>query len=215
MNKPNYAKLCEEALSRPGEKEKTLVLQACCAPCSSWCLTYLQGKIKIKALYYNPNILDEGEYEKRQAELKRLVGILSEEYPEAEIEFLPGRKEPEKYLEAVKGLEKEPEGGRRCEKCFELRLREAARVARESGADYFSTTLTISPLKNAELINTIGERISKEEGIAFLPSDFKKKDGYKHSVELSAKYGLYRQNYCGCPFSMRTEESRTEHEETT
>lgn len=192
-------------MAAEGMNEKTLVIQSCCAPCSSWCLTYLQGKIKIKALYYNPNIVDEDEYAKREAELERLVEILSQEYPESSIEFVPGTKEPEKFLEIAKGLEKEPEGGKRCEKCFELRLREAAKVAKEIGADYFSTTLTISPLKNAELINEIGERISKEEGILFLPSDFKKKDGYKHSVELSAKYGLYRQNYCGCPFSRNME----------
>ncbi len=205
MNKKNYAKLCEEILSGDGMKEKTLVIQSCCAPCSSWCLTYLQDKIRIKALYYNPNIVEEEEYGKRENELERLVSILSEEYPGSSIEFVSGKKEPEKFLEVAKGLEKEPEGGKRCEKCFELRLRETARVAKQMGADFFSTTLTISPLKNAELINTIGEKIAAEEGILFLPSDFKKKDGYKHSVELSAKYGLYRQNYCGCPFSRNTE----------
>ena len=203
MNNKNYAKLCEEELAKEGTAGKTVVLQACCAPCSSWCLTYLQGKIKIKALYYNPNIVEDEEYEKRQAELKRLVGILSEEYPDAVIEFVPGKKEPEKFLEIARGLENEPEGGKRCERCFELRLREAARTARETGADYFSTTLTISPLKNAALLNEIGERIAVEEGVSFLPSDFKKHDGYKQSVELSKKYGLYRQNYCGCPFSKR------------
>ena len=207
--------MCDEILSGPDAKEKTLVIQSCCGPCSSWCLTYLEGKIKIKSLYYNPNIVDDKEYELREKELKRLIERLSEEYPEASIEMLEGNKEPEKFLAAVKGLENEPEGGKRCEVCFELRLRETARVAKSIGADYFSTTLTISPLKNAELINTIGERIAREEGIAFLPSDFKKKDGYKRSVELSHKYGLYRQDYCGCPFSKKESEMRKKKDEET
>ncbi|MCR4960021.1 MAG: epoxyqueuosine reductase QueH [Lachnospiraceae bacterium] len=215
MNKKNYARLCDEILKAPGTVDKTVVIQSCCAPCSSWCLTYLQGKIKVRSLYYNPNIVDKAEYELRQKELARLVDALSEEYPEASIEMIPGRPDTEHFLEAVRGLEKEPEGGKRCEVCFELRLREAARVAKEIGADYFSTTLTISPLKNAELINTIGERIAAEEGIAFLPSDFKKKDGYKKSVELSHKYGLYRQDYCGCPFSKSESEMRKKNNEET
>ena len=215
MNKKNYARLCDEILKAPGTVGKTVVIQSCCAPCSSWCLTYLQGKIKVKSLYYNPNIVDKAEYELRQKELARLVDTLSEEYPDASIEMIPGRTDTERFLEAVRGLEKEPEGGKRCEVCFELRLREAAKVAKEIGADYFSTTLTISPLKNAELINTIGERIAAEEGIAFLPSDFKNKDGYKKSVELSHKYGLYRQDYCGCPFSKSESEMRKKNNEET
>lgn len=213
MNKKNYAKMCEELLAGPDMKNKTLVIQSCCAPCSSWCLTYLQGKVKIKSLYYNPNIVDDEEYDKREEELKRLVNILSLEYPESSIEFIPGRKETKRFLDLSKGLEKEPEGGRRCERCFELRLRETARVAKEVGADYFSTTLTISPLKNAALLNEIGERIAQEEGILFLPSDFKKHDGYKNSVELSKKYGLYRQDYCGCPFSKAESELRKQEKQ--
>lgn len=201
MNKPNYARLCEEKLSNEGTREKTLVLQCCCAPCSSWCLTYLQDKIKVKALYYNPNILDGTEYDKRMSELERLVDVLEKEYPGSDIEFVAGNRDEARFLEAVKGLENVPEGGERCKKCFEMRLREAARVCKETGGDYFSTTLTISPLKNAALINEIGERIARETGCEFLPSDFKKNDGYKKSVELSVKYGLYRQDYCGCPYS--------------
>lgn len=201
MNERNFQKLMDEELSMDGAKEKTLLLHACCAPCSSHCLTYLEEKIKIKVLYYNPNIVEKDEYEKRANELERLVKILNKEYPKASIEFILGSFEPEKFIEAAKGLEKEPEGGKRCEKCFELRLREAARTAKAEGADYFTTTLTISPLKNAKLLNEIGERIAKEEGIKWLFSDFKKKEGYKHSVELSKKYDLYRQNFCGCPYS--------------
>lgn len=201
MNKVNYQKLMDEELNKPGAGEKTLMLQGCCAPCSSFVLTSLKERIKIKVLYYNPNIVDDAEYETREAELNRLVSILNEEYPNAKIEFVKGKKEPEKFLQIAKGLENEPEGGKRCEKCFELRLLETAKQAKALGCDYFSTTLTISPLKNAELINSIGERIASTVGIKFLNSDFKKKEGYKQSVELSKKYGLYRQDYCGCPFS--------------
>lgn len=202
MNNKNYQQLLERELAEGG-REKTLLLHACCAPCSSYVLTYLQDKIRIKVFYYNPNISEDEEYEKRLKELDRLVKELSREYPEAEIEIVESNKEPEKFFDAAKGLENEPEGGARCTKCFELRLRESARKAKEEGADYFTTTLTISPLKNAALLNEIGERIAAEEGIRFLPSDFKKKDGYKKSVELSAKYELYRQDYCGCVFSKR------------
>lgn len=208
MNQTNFYNACEEVLAKEDTKGKTLVLQTCCAPCASWCLTYLEGRIQVKSLYYNPNIVDKEEYVKRENELKRLIGELTKEYPDAKISFAEGRVEPEKFLEIAKGLEQEPEGGKRCEKCFRLRLMEAARVAKETHADYFSTTLTISPLKDAKRINQIGEEISKEVGVAFLPSDFKKKDGYKKSVELSKKYGLYRQDYCGCPFSKNERESR-------
>lgn len=201
MNKENYQKKLELELEKPETAGKRLMLHACCAPCSSHVLDYLHDKIKITVLYYNPNIVDKEEYSKRENELNRLIEEINKEYPGADIEFAPGNFEPEKFLEMSKGLEKEPEGGKRCEKCFYLRLKETAIRAKENGSDYFTTTLTISPLKNAELLNSIGEAISREVGIAFLPSDFKKKNGYKHSVELSAKYGLYRQNYCGCPFS--------------
>lgn len=209
MNKVNYSDKCEEILNARGTGEKSVVLQCCCAPCSSWCLTYLQGRIGIKALYYNPNIVDPIEYDKRKDELGRLIGILNCEYPGADIEYIPENLNSSEYLETVKGLEKEPEGGIRCEKCFELRLRKAAMVAKAEGADFFGTTLTISPLKNAELINKIGEKIADEVGVAFLFSDFKKKEGYKKSVELSEKYGLYRQNFCGCPFSKNKSNGET------
>ena len=203
MNAQNYQKLMDDELSKSGVDSKTLLLHACCAPCSSHCITYLEGKIRIKVYYYNPNIVENEEYDKRARELERLVNILNEEFPEGSVEFIEGPHEPERFLEAAKGLELIPEGGARCEKCFELRLREAARKARQEGADYFTTTLTISPLKNAKLINEIGEKIGSEEGVKWLFSDFKKKEGYKDSVELSKKYGLYRQDYCGCPYSKR------------
>lgn len=203
MNALNYQKLMDEELSKEGVQDSTLLLHACCAPCSSYCLTYLQDKIRIKIYYYNPNIVEADEHEKRAKELERLVKIMNIEYPNSSIEFIGDEYDPGPFLETAKGLEGEPEGGARCEKCFELRLAEAARRAKLEGCEYFTTTLTISPLKNAKLINEIGERIAAKEGIKWLFSDFKKKEGYKQSVELSKKYDLYRQDFCGCPFSKR------------
>ena len=176
----------------------TLLIHACCAPCSSYVLEYLSNYFHIIVLYYNPNITSREEYEYRLSEEERLIGELPVKYP---IRLVKGDYRPEEFLSAVKGLEKEPEGGARCAVCFELRLREAARYCRELNADYFTTTLTISPLKNSEKINEIGERLAEEYGVRYLPSDFKKKNGYKRSIELSREYDLYRQNYCGCVFS--------------
>lgn len=193
----------EEILALKETRFQNLLLHCCCAPCSSHCLTVLEGRIGITAYYYNPNITDRAEHDKRAEELKRLVGILNGEYPGALIKFEEGAFEPELFLEAAKGLEKEPERGARCVRCFELRLRDTARKAKKEGYDYFATTLTLSPLKDARLINELGERIGAEEGVKWLYSDFKKQEGFKHSVELSEKYGLYRQNYCGCPFSRK------------
>ncbi len=178
----------------------TLLIHACCAPCSSYVLEYLSRYFHIIILYYNPNITSEDEYKYRLSEEERLINELPVKYP---VKLIAGEYEPEAYFKAVKGLEDEPEGGKRCEVCFELRLREAAEKCRETGADYFLTTLTISPLKNAEKINEIGERIAEEYGVKYLPSDFKKKNGYKRSIELSREYDLYRQNFCGCVFSKK------------
>lgn len=176
----------------------TLLIHACCAPCSSYVLEYLSQYFHIIILYYNPNITSVEEYNYRLSEEKRLIDELPVKYP---VKLIAGDYNPESFFDAVKGLEREPEGGKRCEVCFELRLREAAEKCREIGADYFLTTLTISPLKNAELINSIGEKLAEEYGVKYLPSDFKKKNGYKRSIELSREYDLYRQNYCGCVFS--------------
>lgn len=176
----------------------TLLIHACCAPCSSYVLEYLSQYFHIIILYYNPNITSVEEYNYRLSEEKRLIDELPVKYP---VKLIAGNYNPESFFDAVKGLEREPEGGKRCEVCFELRLREAAEKCREIGADYFLTTLTISPLKNAELINSIGEKLAEEYGVKYLPSDFKKKNGYKRSIELSREYDLYRQNYCGCVFS--------------
>ena len=200
MNKVNYQKKLDEiisALSLSGEVP-TLLLHGCCAPCSSYCLKYLSDYFKITLLYYNPNISPAEEYDKRVAEVERLIGEMPAKHP---ITLIKGRYEPKEFYDAVKGLEQEPEGGARCFVCYELRLREAARLAREGGFDYFTTTLSISPLKNAAKLNEIGEKVGAEYGVKHLPSDFKKKEGYKQSVELSREYNLYRQNFCGCVFS--------------
>ena len=201
MNKRNYQKELDRILSglekQSGEKPH-LFLHACCAPCSSYVLKYLAEYFSITVLYYNPNISPGEEYTKRVEEQRRLI----EEMPvKNSITLIACDYEPQEFYDAVRGLEKEPEGGARCFVCYELRMREAAMYAAEYGFDYFTTTLSISPLKNAEKINEIGEKLSAEYGVKHLPSDFKKREGYKQSVELSAQYNLYRQNYCGCIFS--------------
>lgn len=200
MNKINYQKELEKIIEDNGEKKPKLLLHSCCAPCSSYVLEYISRYFDITVFYFNPNISPREEYEKRVNEVKRLIA----EMPAcAGVKFIEGRYEPGEFFEAAKGLENAPEGGERCLKCFELRLGEAARIAAETGAEYVCTTLTISPLKNAENLNRIGEEAAKKYGIKWLPSDFKKKNGYKRSIELSREYDLFRQNYCGCVFSKR------------
>ena len=183
----------------------TLLLHSCCAPCSSYVLEYLSRYFKITVFYYNPNIFPEEEYSRRVKEQQRLIGEMPLSNP---VRFLEGRFDPAEFYTAVRGLEHLPEGGERCRACFRLRLNETARLASERGFDYFTTTLTISPLKNAAALNEIGEALADEYRVRWLPSDFKKKNGYKRSVELSAKYGLYRQDYCGCVFSRKEREKQ-------
>ena len=205
MQKRNYQRELEQTLSRL-EKEKkvpTLLLHACCAPCSSYVLEYLSAYFQITVLYYNPNISPASEYEKRVEELHRLVRDLPAVYP---ISIIDGIYEPEKFYEMARGMEKMPEGGERCFACYRLRLEETARIARAQGFDYFTTTLSISPLKNAEKLNSIGEELAEIYKVDYLLSDFKKKNGYKRSVELSCRYGLYRQDYCGCIYSKQERE---------
>lgn len=204
--KRNYQKELEKIIERPDVKGQRLLMHACCAPCSSYCMQYLREYFAITVYYYNPNITEAEEYWKRAEEEKRLIGAYNEMlrrgqasgYP---IDVIEGEYEPERFYELAKGLEQCPEGGERCFRCYELRLRESARTAKEGGFDFFTTTLTISPLKNAEKLNETGERLAEEYGVSYLPSDFKKKDGYKRSIELSREYGLYRQDYCGCIYS--------------
>ena len=193
MNAVNYDKRMQEELK--GAQDRRLLLHSCCAPCSSHCLSELSPQIGVTVLYYNPNLDCAEEYEKRKREQIRFLretGLA---------DFLDCDYAPEDYISAVRGLEGEKEGGARCAVCFRLRLERTAREARLRGFDYFATTLTVSPLKNAKLINTIGFAVAEEVGVKYLPSDFKKRGGYLHSVRLSEEYGLYRQDYCGCAFS--------------
>ena len=206
--KRNYQKEMETVIADHQKKGEvpTLLLHSCCAPCSSYCLEYLSSYFQITVLYYNPNIFPEAEFLHRIEEQRRLIESLPSKYP---ITFLAGAYDSEKFYALAKGLEMVPEGGERCFRCFRLRLEEAARYAKEGGFDYFTTTLSISPLKNAEKLNEIGEEIAGREGLRYLNSDFKKKNGYKRSTELSREYGLYRQDYCGCIYSKMERERIT------
>lgn len=188
-----------EELSQSGRRPK-LLLHSCCAPCSSYVLEYLSPYFEIFLLYYNPNIAPAQEYRKRLEEQKRLVESLP---CGGDIHFIEGKYQPEIFREAVKNFEDEPEGGARCDICFALRLKESAKEALRLGCEYFCTTLTVSPHKNALKINRIAQEVAEQYGLKFLPSDFKKRNGYKRSLELSSRYGLYRQNYCGCEFSAK------------
>lgn len=178
----------------------TLLLHCCCAPCSSYVLEYLTDFFLITVHFYNPNISERTEYEKRAAELKRLISEQPHRYP---VNFTEGEYEPQRFYDIAKGYEDVPEGGERCFRCYRLRLSEAADAAKAGGFGYFTTTLSISPLKNARKLNEIGAEESERVGIPYLFSDFKKKEGYKRSIVLSQKYSLYRQDYCGCEFSRR------------
>lgn len=206
-NKINFHKQLEKQINGWSESGwvPTLLLHSCCAPCSSYCLEYLSRYLNITVFYYNPNITDKSEYELRVREQERLINELPVLHP---VRFIEGRYEPQCFFEIAKGLEKAPEGGERCFKCYELRLRESAILAKQMGFDFFTTTLSISPLKNAAVLNEIGKRLSEEYGVGYLFSDFKKNNGYKRSIELSAEYGLYRQNYCGCAFSRNNSEKK-------
>lgn len=199
----NYQKKLDDIIAALGADElPRLLLHGCCAPCSSYVLEYLSQYFKITLLFYNPNISSHEEYLKREAEVKRLISIMPQKNS---IEFMSVGWNNADFASMSRGLEELPEGGLRCFKCYELRLRKAAELAKAGGYDYFTTTLSISPLKNSAKLNEIGERIGAEYGVNHLPSDFKKKNGYKRSIELSAAYQLYRQNYCGCVYSKRTD----------
>lgn len=201
----NYSKKLDALIASLGGKTPRLLLHCCCAPCSSYCLEYLSGHFEITLFYYNPNISPEKEFKKRADELFRL----SEVFPaKNRIDVVIPEYDPAEFFDAVKGLENIPEGGERCFKCYRLRLLRAARYAREHEYDYFCSTLSISPWKNAAKLNEIGEELGAEYSVPHLPNDFKKKNGFKRSVELSEEYGLYRQDYCGCVFSKKEAEQR-------
>jgi len=193
--KENYSNKCEEIINSLDTK-KTLLLHSCCAPCSSYVISYLANYFNITILYYNPNIYPYEEYEKRKEEQIKLIKKL-----ENNIEILDCDYENDKYNDLIKGLENEPERGNRCTICYKMRIEKTAFLAKKNNYDFFCTTLSVSPHKNANLINEIGQDLEKEYQIKWLYSDFKKKDGYKKSIELSKKYNLYRQDYCGCIYS--------------
>ena len=203
----NYQVKMEEIIQENIQKEKipTLLLQACCAPCSSAVLERISKYFKITILYYNPNISEADEYQKRLNEIIKFVSLLNTKYP---IEVLPGRYEPKEFFDAIRGYEHLKEGSKRCFCCYRLRLEETAKLAKLGNYDYFGTTLSISPYKNSQWLNEIGEELEEEYNISYLYADFKKKNGYKRSIELSLEYGLYRQDYCGCVYSKSEREER-------
>lgn len=207
MNQVNYSKKTESIIENNKREHilPSLLIHACCAPCSSACLEYLNKYFKITVFYYNPNISPKAEFDKRLAEEKRL--LLSMPFENA-VDIIEGEYDYNAFLKISSGLEDCPEGGERCFRCYRLRLEETARLAKEKGFDYFCTTLSISPLKNAQKINEIGYQTAERFKVAWLPSDFKKKEGYKRSIELSKQYDLYRQNFCGCAFSKRDAERK-------
>lgn len=200
MNRINYQKELDKVIECLSQQEKvpTLLLHSCCAPCSSYVLEYLSNYFGITVFYYNPNIYPDEEYEMRVREQQRFIRAFPAKHP---IDFIEGAYDKERFYEMARGLEQVPEGGERCFQCYELRLREAGELAKARGFDYFTTTLSISPMKNAEKLNEIGLRLAEELGVAYLCSDFKKRNGYKRSTELSREYGMYRQDYCGCVYS--------------
>lgn len=207
--KQNYQRLLDQTILQLQEQGRVprLLLHACCAPCSSYVLEYLSAYFLITVFYYNPNIYPDEEYNKRVAEQKAFIERFPAKHP---ISFVEGDFDKERFYEVTKGLEKEPEGGKRCQQCFRLRLEETAKLAKAMQMDYFTTTLSISPMKNAQMLNEIGGALAKDYGISYLYSDFKKREGYKRSVELSKEYGMYRQDYCGCVFSYRTRQQEKE-----
>ncbi len=212
MNGQNYSLMLENTLKQisANEKKPSLLIHACCAPCSSYVLEYLANFFDITLFFFNPNISPQSEYNFRLEELKRLVGEMP--LPPS-VKVMEGRYCPEEFYEMARGLEELAEGEARCKKCYRLRLRESSRIAKEHNFDYFTTTLSISPYKNATWLNTIGEEEGNAVGVKYLFSDFKKKNGYKRSCELSVEYGLYRQDYCGCEFSRRDAEKRKNDKE--
>ena len=202
MNR-NYQKELDRIIQKRGQKTPRVLLHSCCGPCSSSVLEYITQYFDVTLLWYNPNLYPKEEFDRRfktQVELIEKMGLADK------VDILAEPWKSEDYYRRVKGLENEPEGGKRCAECFRLRLLETARLAKHYGYDYFCTTLTLSRHKDAVLINTIGEEIAKAVGVSWLPSDFKKRNGENRSIELSEQYGLYRQLYCGCEFSLHKRE---------
>lgn len=208
MQRVNYQLILENELAKISLKNKkpSLLLHVCCAPCSSYVLEYLSEYFDITIFFYNPNITSADEYTYRVKEVKRLLLQMP---LKGKVAFAEGEYDTSSFFSISKGYENEPEGGERCFKCYQLRLRESAEFAKLNGFDYFTTTLSISPYKNADKLNSIGGELADEYGVKYLFSDFKKKNGYKRSIELSEEYNLYRQNYCGCIYSQMEMKRRT------
>ena len=202
--KRNYQKELDQILQdlNPSAPKLKLFLHSCCAPCSSYVLEYLSPYFDITVFYYNPNITEKTEYEKRIAEVKRLI----QEMELSNVDVLEGEYDPKGFFAMAANWPGEREGGRRCYDCYRMRLSETAKKAAEGNYDYFTSTLSISPHKNAQWLNEMAEEFGEQYGVKALPSDFKKKNGYKRSIELSAQYDLYRQDYCGCIFSKKERE---------
>lgn len=199
----------DKIVEKRGDGRARVLLHSCCGPCSSSVLETLTGHFDVTLLWYNPNLYPQEEFDKRFAAQLELIGKMG---LTEEVSVLAESWKHEDYLRRVRGLEDEPEGGKRCEECFRARLVECARLAKQYGFDYFCTTLTVSRYKNAELLNTLGEEIGKAFGVAWLPSDFKKRDGERRSRQLAEQFGLYRQNYCGCEFSLRARRESADRE---
>lgn len=199
MNKINYQNQLDRIIENiDPDNPPRLLLHSCCAPCSSYTLEYLSRYFDITVYYFNPNISPKQEFDKRFEEQKRLISQMPFKN---RVTLVEGDYNYDDFLEIAKGLENVPEGGERCFRCYKMRLESTARLAKEQGFDYFCTTLSISPLKNSQKINELGFEIEEKYGVKWLPSDFKKREGYKRSIQLSREYSLYRQNFCGCIFS--------------
>ena len=200
---PAWRKLMDDELARIAGTTPAILLHSCCAPCSTSVIAALSSFFRITVFYYNPNIDEEAEYRKRASEQERLLSIMTTPNP---VKFIEGEYSPEDFLAGTRSHADDKEGGERCTYCYALRLDRTAREARERGFDYFTTTLSVSPMKDADRINAIGQAAAEKYGVKWLWSDFKKKDGYKKSIEMSKEYGLYRQNYCGCSYSRRADD---------
>ena len=207
MNRVNYQQAMENLIADNCIEGRSprLLLHSCCGPCSTYCIQTLAEHFRVTVFYYNPNIYPPEEYHMRAGEQERFIERFPTKYP---VEFVEGAYDTERFYDTVRGLEHVPEGGERCFRCYELRLREAAEYAREHDFDFFTTTLSISPLKNADKLNEIGAKLEQEYGVRYLYSDFKKKNGYKQSTEISRAYDMYRQYYCGCVFSKQERDAQ-------
>ncbi len=211
MNKINYQKELDKLILQI-EKEgqvPSLLLHSCCGPCSSYCIEYLSNYFHVTVFYYNPNIYPDEEYYHRVKEQQRFINEFPTKYP---VDFIEGDYDTNRFYDMAKGLENEPEKGARCHKCYDLRLRRTAEVAKEKTFDFFTTTLTISPMKDSQVLNQIGLQIASQLGVKWLPSDFKKNEGYKRSTELSRQYDMYRQDYCGCVYSYRDRQKQKQED---